>query len=894
MENKEPKYISVATVFEESQKQGLFVALSDQEKVKHLHNNKPNTHKAPQIAWDKQPKDYSGNRNDPKYGTAIRGDYIESIDRYYVVIDLDTPKSKPPKNIPIEILKRTCEPIFKQTRTYETPSGGIHIHLLSKEKPKADQPSCNIDYQTNTSDNSKGKYFVSDWRWSADGTVKEYYNPLPNTLNEIACVENSDDVLNDIIGNLIKSGYITTTPKTIFDGLIEPIETVIVDDGWTHNLTGEEVIELVELIKPIYIRGQRQYTILWLTGWMRIAEVNPESASKVINLLSQEDIEKGVRVTALKNSYEKQDNKHLKGSSGIYQLLKNHYEINNPKSKDSGDLTKTAQAKFDRENKKRIEHIEKSTKQHYGKIANIIVNRGSTLGITNRLQKLNIYTDKALRELKRFLETRFKPILDYDTKEIYIYDSENGFYKQYDDEEFLKFISNLFPNFDFFKENTNKVKSGISNLRKEDSEYISFKNGLLNTNTLEFSEHTSKIFTKAHISYAYTTEAKSELMDKTLRDILIDKSGDNEGDESKYKMFHQLVGYIFKDGNPHNLIFFIHGEGANGKSVLMTIIKAIFQEYAVSVPLHQFNDTFGLEPLIGKKVDILYDLPRIPLKDLGKLKALTGEDYMTIQRKFKGAWNGKPGIKIIGMGNHLPLVHDTSDGFWRRVGVIELVNTFKGHEKDPYRGKKLTEDNNAMEYLINKSIHAYKEVENGEPWAIPIGDEDSKENYLKKSNPCLYGAMQLYEHSLDAKDYVTREEVVKEVSEILRVKDLEIPANNKTFYDALRIGMGGEDGETKKNEKTIRVIRMIKRKESKLSNLNMELKVKRNHNQKIITNETNPMQRSIINALGIGKYAIKDLITEITGSTDKDYRIILDETEELINQNILLVEEEKN
>ena len=356
-----------------------------------------------------------------------------------------------------------------------------------------------------------------------------------------------------------------------------------------------------------------------------------------------EILENVVRVTALKNSYNKEDEKGIKGSSGIYQLLKNHYESNNPKSKDPGDLTKTAQDKFDREDRKRIKTIDECTKQHYGRIAQIIVSRSSTLGIVYNLQRLGVYKDKALRELKRFIEIRFKPILDYDTKEIYMYDSENGFYKQYDSEEFLKFISNLFPDFDFFKENTNKVKSGISNLRKENNEYISFKNGLLNTNTLEFTSHTPEIFTKEHIPYNYNTEAKSDLMDETLTDILIDKSGCNEGDKSKFKMFLQLVGYIFKDGNPYNLIFFIHGEGANGKSVLMTLIKSIFQEYTVSVPLHQFNDTFGLEPLIGKRVNILYDLPRIPLKDLGKLKALTGEDYMTIPRKFKDAWNGKPG-----------------------------------------------------------------------------------------------------------------------------------------------------------------------------------------------------------------------------------------------------------
>ena len=234
MKNKEPTHIPVATVFEEAKKQGLFVALAGREKVKRLYQNKPNIHKAPEKSWDEQPSDYTG-RNDSKYGTGIRGEYIETLNSYLVVIDLDAPRPNPPKNIPIEKLKSTCEPIFKQTRTVQTPKG-IHIQLLSKKKPRADQPSCNIDYQTNTSDKTKGKYFISDWRWSKNGTVKEFYEPLEGTIDEIAVVENSDDVLNDILGNLIENGYITTTPETVFEGFIQPIKTVI-NDGWTHQLT---------------------------------------------------------------------------------------------------------------------------------------------------------------------------------------------------------------------------------------------------------------------------------------------------------------------------------------------------------------------------------------------------------------------------------------------------------------------------------------------------------------------------------------------------------------------------------------------------------------------------------------------------------------------------------
>jgi len=126
-----------------------------------------------------------------------------------------------------------------------------------------------------------------------------------------------------------------------------------------------------------------------------------------------------------------------------------------------------------------------------------------------------------------------------------------------------------------------------------------------------------------------------KFFEEKIKEILIDKDGPFQCDETKYKFFLEIMGYCFKDSNPFHAIFFITGEGRNGKSVLSDLIKTIFGVHAVSVPLHNLQSEFGKEPLIDKMINLVYDLPKKMLKETGDLKAIVGEDQMTINIKYK-------------------------------------------------------------------------------------------------------------------------------------------------------------------------------------------------------------------------------------------------------------------
>lgn len=417
---------------------------------------------------------------------------------------------------------------------------------------------------------------------------------------------------------------------------------------------------------------------------------------------------------------------------------------------------------------------------------------------SNKLLERN-EKDEQIIKIANQLDHKFNIVISKLTGYLHIYNPKKGVFEAYTDTEFAAFLNKTYKQ-KFLKDEVMKIMGTFTNIKDESENYIAFKNCLLNMDTLETEEFNSKEFVTFQVPFNWNTEAESEFFENKINEILDDRTN--------YLQFMQMVGYCFTLANPHNKMFFITGDGANGKSTLMAIIHAIFHNSVGAVGLHEFKNDFGLQPLLGKKINILYDLPQKTITDTGHIKAVTGEDLITINRKHKDSITTQLGCKIIGVGNHLPPVNEDTYAFWRRVLHIELTRTFDESQKDIKLKEKLIDDTIGMEWLIHESIKAYKNVEtNG--WAAQKTEKQIKREYFKLSNPCLFAASELFESSTNPEDYITRAEAVEIISEYLKSEEIRLPKNNNPYYAAIR-SMGGDDTEKRINDIKTRVFTFIK------------------------------------------------------------------------------------
>lgn len=259
------------------------VALSSKDQV--LDGRNP---KAPCISWTEYPSDYEGFTDD-KYGTGIVCNHIKELDKHLVVIDLDNPKSK--EDIPLKYMKQLLIETIKDTYTVSTPSGGLHIYLLSNTKPQAKQPRCNIDYQTNTGEGN-GKYVVSNFIYDNHGN-KKTYDKLKESSDNILVLNNTDKLLNNLIKALEEGGYLNTPVNDYMDSI-----SVIIQ----KNIR----------------KGKRNDLVMALSGYLRKNGFPLESTIQIVTEAFKDDEELDHRINTVNRTY----NQEISNITGWNELKK--------------------------------------------------------------------------------------------------------------------------------------------------------------------------------------------------------------------------------------------------------------------------------------------------------------------------------------------------------------------------------------------------------------------------------------------------------------------------------------------------------------------------------------------------------------------------------------------
>jgi P4 family phage/plasmid primase-like protien len=168
-------------------------------------------------------------------------------------------------------------------------------------------------------------------------------------------------------------------------------------------------------------------------------------------------------------------------------------------------------------------------------------------------------------------------------------------------------------------------------------------------------------------------------------------------------LLYEIPAYCLLYNENWQTMFMLFGEGSNGKSLYMRLLTKMLGEDNVShIPLQDFQseNRFATIDLLGKLANIYADIPKEALHDTSLIKAISGEDKVPAERKFKDRFFFEPKAKFIFSANTLPMVNDDTFAFWRRWTLIEFPNKF---QKNPeFEHKILSKDN--VDALLKKAI----------------------------------------------------------------------------------------------------------------------------------------------------------------------------------------------
>jgi putative DNA primase/helicase len=147
----------------------------------------------------------------------------------------------------------------------------------------------------------------------------------------------------------------------------------------------------------------------------------------------------------------------------------------------------------------------------------------------------------------------------------------------------------------------------------------------------------------------------------------------------------EIFGLALTGETKHQKAFLLIGPKRSGKGTIARVLmRLVGGDNAVAPTLASLGTNFGLAPLIGKRLAVIGDARLGGKADhqavAERLLSITGEDAITIDRKYREAWTGRLQTRFLIISNELPRVPDSSGALVSRFIVLLLVNSFYGHE----------------------------------------------------------------------------------------------------------------------------------------------------------------------------------------------------------------------
>ncbi len=181
-------------------------------------------------------------------------------------------------------------------------------------------------------------------------------------------------------------------------------------------------------------------------------------------------------------------------------------------------------------------------------------------------------------------------------------------------------------------------------------------------------------------------------------------------DDAKGKMLLlcQALGYAILSNCDYEKFFLLIGNGANGKSVFLDLLRALVgAPNACAVQPSQLDNRFQRAHLLGRLVNIVTEIAEGAVINDAALKAIVSGELTTAEHKHQNPFDFSPFATCFFAANHMPHTSDFSDALFRRAIVITFNRKFEESQQDRHLKEKLVTE---LPGVLNLALGGIAEV----------------------------------------------------------------------------------------------------------------------------------------------------------------------------------------
>lgn len=264
------------------------------------------------------------------------------------------------------------------------------------------------------------------------------------------------------------------------------------------------------------------------------------------------------------------------------------------------------------------------------------------------------------------------------------------------------------------------------------TKYIPVANGVFNLETWELEDFSPHIVTRNKIPVPYVPDAYYEVTDKTLDKISVH-------DKKIRMLLEEILGYVLFRRNEFAAMFILTGDGSNGKSSFLKMLrKFVGSSNTSALDLKELDQRFKTAELFGKLVNIGDDIDKAYIKSTSVLKKLVTGEALNVERKGKDPFDFTNYAKLIFSANEMPRMNDYTDGLVRRLQIVPFKAKFSPDDEDydPFITDKLLSDE-SMQYVLNLALNALKRLLKNKKFTQSKAVKQELEKYQEENNPII-------------------------------------------------------------------------------------------------------------------------------------------------------------
>lgn len=242
--------------------------------------------------------------------------------------------------------------------------------------------------------------------------------------------------------------------------------------------------------------------------------------------------------------------------------------------------------------------------------------------------------------------------------------------------------------------------------QKEAAEAVNCLNGQVELEDGQWllKPHRREDYRTTQIPVAYDPAAPAPKFEAFLAQIF---EGDLDA-HHKCQALLELVGYTLMSHARHEKFAILIGAGANGKSVLLSVLYALAgHENVAGVQPSNFDNRFQRAHLHQKLANIVTELRQGEVIADAELKAITSGEPATVEHKHKDPFVMRPFATCWFGTNHMPHTRDFSEALFRRATIFTFGRVFAPHEQDPMLKDKLLDE---LPGILTLALNAYAEA----------------------------------------------------------------------------------------------------------------------------------------------------------------------------------------